>query len=151
MQARDGDIIRYFNIHVFLASDIDDWLVPESDELEDASLFLCPFLHDLDDQVGLLRFGDVDGVELFVVQVDAVLVEGLAHLATQRLPVDGHAEVVGNSLDLLGEPLLETEQVDVPHRTQTLARSDERVGDQPRLETDPAGLPLARLHPDRRR
>jgi hypothetical protein len=77
-----------------------------------------------------------------VVEVDAVFVVGFAHLADERFPVDCDAEVVDYCLDLLGEPLLETEEVDVADRSDAFAGSDEGIGCQTGFETDPADVLL---------
>lgn len=87
----------------------------EGDELEDPALLLLLFLHYLQHQVRLLRLRDIHSVELLVVQVDAVLIEGLAHFAAQWLPVYSHAEIIDDCFDLLRQPGFEAQQVDIPH------------------------------------
>ena len=62
-----------------------------------------------------------------VVQVDPVFVMSLAHLAQKGLPIYSDAEVIDHSLDLLRQPLLQAEQVDVSHRANTFAWSYEGV------------------------
>lgn len=140
MNARNRNILRNAHIHILLAPNVDLHLVPEGDELEYLAILLVLLLHDFEHEVGLLRLGDVDGVELLVVQVDAVLEVRLAHLAVQRLPVYRHAEVRNAGLDLLRQPHLQAQQVDVPHCPCALARRDQRVRRQSRLETDAAGV-----------
>ena len=51
----------------------------------------------------------------------------LAHLAQKGLPIYSDAEVIDHSLDLLRQPLLQAEQVDVSHRANTFAWSYEGV------------------------
>lgn len=77
----DGDIFGDPYVDVLLASDVDPILLLEGDELKYFALLLALFLHDLQHDVRLLRLWDVYGIELLVVQVNSVLVVGLAHLA----------------------------------------------------------------------
>lgn len=123
MYPRDRYILGDAHIHVLLPADVDLLLVAKGDKLEDLPLLAASLPHHLEDDVGAFWFGDVDGVEFLVVQVDPVLVVGLAHLAEEGLPVDGHAEVVDHCLDLLGQPLLQAEQVDVLYCSCAFARS----------------------------
>lgn len=115
MDARDRDILRDADIHILLPSNIDLTLVLESDELEDFPLLFVLLLHYLQYNVRLLWLRDVHCVKFLIVKVDAVFVMGLAHLADEGFPVYGDAEVVYDRFDLLGQPLLEAEQVDVAH------------------------------------
>lgn len=115
VNAGDRNVLGDTDIHILLPADVDLALVLESNEFEDLALFFVLLLHYLKHNVRLFWFRDVDCVKLLVVQVDAVLVVGLAHLADERLPVYGDAEVVDDCFYLLGKPLFQAEEVDVAH------------------------------------
>jgi hypothetical protein len=98
----DGDIFGDAHIHVLLAADVNLLFIAESNELEDLALLSSSFSHYFQHNVRLFRFRNVDRVELLVIQVNAVLVVCLAHLAKKRLPVNSNAKVVHHCLNLLG-------------------------------------------------
>ena len=145
MDAGDRYILRDADIHILLPPNVNLALVLEGDELEDFPLILVLLLHYLQHDVGLFGFWDVDCVKLLVVEVDAVLVVRLAHLADERFPVYGDTEVVYDRFDLLGQPLLEAEQVDVAHRTDAFARSYQGIAQEAGLEADTAHVLLSGL------
>ena len=101
--------------------------ISEGDELENFPLLSASLSHHLQYYIRLLGFGYVDGVELLVIEVDAIFVVRFAHLAEEGSPIDGHAEIVDHCLDLLRQPLLEAEEVDVPHGSRAFAGGDQRV------------------------
>ena len=145
MDAGDRYILRDADIHILLPPNVNLALVLEGDELEDFPLILVLLLHYLQHNVGLLGFWDVNGVKFLVIEVDAVLVVRLAHLADEGLPVYGDTEVVYNCFDLFGQPLLEAEQVDVAHRADAFARSYQGIAQEAGLEADTAHVLLSGL------
>lgn len=81
MDARYGDVFGDLHIDVFASPQVYFWLLGEAYEVENLTFCAGLAAHQLQDDVGFGRFGDVDRVELLVVHVDAVLEGSLAHLA----------------------------------------------------------------------
>jgi hypothetical protein len=102
MYSGDRYIFRYTNIDLFLASDVDPFFVLKGNEFKYFSLTVGFFLYDFQHDIGFFRFGDIHGVKLLIVQVNSIFVLGLAHFATEGLPIYRHAQISNHSFDLFG-------------------------------------------------
>jgi len=94
MNAGDGYIIRNFDINILLPANINPILMPKSDKLEDLAILLSFFLHNLQNNIRLLRFRNIDCIKFLVIKIYPVLIMSLAHLAKQRFPVNRNTKII---------------------------------------------------------
>ena len=100
--------------------------------------FVIGSLHDFKDDIRFLRFGYLDCIKLFIVEINAIFVGFLAHLTAEFLPIEGDATLLFWHIKSFAEPGPQTLQVDVSHWTSTLTRGNQRISLNSRLKTNPA-------------
>ena len=140
MNSRNRDIIWYFNINVFFPSNVYPIFLLESYKLEYFTVFLCFFLHYLKHYIRLLGLWNVNCIKLLIVQINTIFVVCFAHFTEEGFPVDCDTEVVDRRLDLFWKPCFQAQKVNILDSSWALARSDEWVGGESRLETYSANI-----------
>lgn len=89
--------------------------------------FVRTFFHDLKNNIRFLGFRYLDSVELFVIEINAIFVGLLTHLAAKFLPVQGSAAFLFRNVESFTKPGSETFEVDVSDRANALTWSNQGV------------------------